>query len=188
MLSIAGACYRFIGDVVQAIRVLRSSSTDHLNANPPSMPHKADKTDELMVRALTAVFGMDANGRIKKERAHSVVKKLGLISNEEDDKHSFDLMGSGVSAENDDELGVEEVLGGLEGEGDWRRMELLHKAFAVFDLDGNGFIEAEQLKRVLECLGLDKGWDIGQIEKMVMLADLNLNGKVDFREFETMMR
>lgn len=57
----------------------------------------------------------------------------------------------------------------------------------IFNEDGNGFIEAVELKRVLECLGLDRGWNMGDIEKTVQVVDLNFDGKVDFSEFELMM-
>ena len=57
----------------------------------------------------------------------------------------------------------------------------------AFDEDGDGYIDAMELKRVLDCLGLDKGWDMSAIEKMVKVADLNFDGKVDFGEFELMM-
>lgn len=112
-----------------------------------------------------------------------MVEKLGLICCEEDDKSGvFDLPG-------DEEIPVEEVLGGMDEDEDGKKKsELLREAFKIFDEDGNGFIEAEELKRVLDCLGLmDKGWDMDQIEKMLRVVDLNLDGKVDFDEFEFMM-
>jgi len=34
---------------------------------------------------------------------------------------------------------------------------VLHEAFKIFDEDGDGYIDAMELKRVLDCLGLDKG-------------------------------
>ncbi|GKU87530.1 hypothetical protein SLEP1_g1922 [Rubroshorea leprosula] len=108
-----------------------------------------------MLRALTAVFGMDQNnGTIKKEKACQVVEKLGLVLGEEE-KIMFDLPGGGL----EDEMP-----------------------------DGNGFIDAKGLKRVLQCLGMDNGWDMGEIEKMLKVVDLHLDGKVDFAEFEVMMR
>ena len=85
----------------------------------------------------------------------------------------------------DDEVPVEEVLGELEDMS--KRSELLHEAFKIFDEDGDGYIDAMELKRVLDCLGLDKGWDMSAIEKMVKVADLNFDGKVYFGEFELMM-
>ena len=137
--------------------------------------------DDLVGRALKAVFGMDSNGRIKKEKAKLVVEKLGLMHNEEGES-SFDL----PSSSEGDELQVEEVLHGMEGDGA-KRVEMLREAFTVFDRDGDGYIEAMELKKVLECLGLDKGWGMEEIEKMVHVVDLNLDGKVDFSEFELMM-
>ena len=68
-----------------------------------------------------------------------------------------------------------------------KRSELLHEAFKIFDEDGDGYIDAMELKKVLDCLGLDKGWDMSAIEKMVKVADLNFDGKVYFGEFELMM-
>ncbi|MBA0568434.1 hypothetical protein Golob_005931 [Gossypium lobatum] len=75
-----------------------------------------------------------------------------------------------------------------EEEDESKRNELLRQAFKIFDEDGNGFIDAVELKRVLQCLGLDNGWDMTQIEKMLKVVDLNLDGKVDFTEFELMMK
>ncbi|KAJ4707657.1 putative Calcium binding protein/cast [Melia azedarach] len=139
------------------------------------------EVDDLMLRALTSVFGMENNGKINKERARKVVEKLGLMYGE-DGKSSFDLPGGGIL---EDEVPVEEALGKLE-EGS-KRNELLREAFKIFDEDGNGYIDAAELKRVLECLGLDKGWDMVEIEKMLKVVDLNLDGRVDFGEFELMM-
>ncbi|KAK4755972.1 hypothetical protein SAY87_009729 [Trapa incisa] len=131
-------------------------------------------TDDLTVRALRDVFGMEPDGRIKTERARRVVEKLGLMAIQKEDE--------GLK---DEEVRAEEVLGGIRDMTE--RNRLLKEAFEIFDEDGNGFIEAEELKRVLECLGLDEGWDMGEIEKMVRAVDLNLDGKVDFVEFESMM-
>lgn len=172
MMGITGVCSRLIGDLVHAFHgVSRCSSTESHIDEDCKQPQNAIKVDESMARALITVFGMETNGRIKKEKAKRVVKNLGLICYDEEDE---DL----------DEVPVEEVLGELESD---KRNEMLLEAFKIFDVDGDGFIEAVELKRVLECLGLDNGWDMAQIEKMVKVVDLNLDGKVDFSEFELMM-
>lgn len=195
MLGITGVCYRLIGDLVQAIGVVSKSSSSTLNVNIVPNSSSCDceqqqqqqqeavpqEVDDLMLRALTSVFGMENNGKINKERARKVVEKLGLMYGE-DGKSSFDLPGGGIL---EDEVPVEEALGKLE-EGS-KRNELLREAFKIFDEDGNGYIDAAELKRVLECLGLDKGWDMVEIEKMLKVVDLNLDGRVDFGEFELMM-
>lgn len=191
LLAISGACSRLIGDLVQAIGVSRSGSSSSYNIvtnctrECEQQTETAGPVDDLMLRALRAVFGMEKNGKIKKERAKKVVEKLGLIYNE-DDKSGFDLPGTGL----EDEVLVEEALGLGLGELDQegcKRDDLLREAFKIFDEDGNGYIDASELKRVLECLGLDEGWDMGDVEKMLKVVDLNLDGKVDFCEFELMM-
>lgn len=187
-MGITGVCVRLIGDMLHAFGNSKPSSATHLDEDHSTCkPQNACKVDDTMVRALITVFGMENNGRIKKENARRVVEKLGLTYSSEEDKSSFELPGDqdGVGLE-DDEVPVEEVLGGLEDMS--KRNELLHEAFKIFDEDGNGFIEAVELKRVLDCLGLDCGWDMGEIEKMVKAVDLNFDGKVDFGEFELMMK
>ncbi|KAH7524236.1 uncharacterized protein LOC107420658 [Ziziphus jujuba] len=198
-MGLTGACTRLLGDLVQTFggraMVTRSRNSEAL-INVQTHPTctstaQNNNVDDSMVRALITVFGMETSGRIKKEKARKVVEKLGLICCEEKEEEAvksritstFDLPGSG---DHEQEVMVEEVLG--EGDGWKKRNELLREAFNIFDEDGNGFIEAVELKRVLECLGLmDKGWDMDQIEKMLRVVDLNLDGKVDFDEFELMM-
>ncbi|KAL5558779.1 hypothetical protein UlMin_034990 [Ulmus minor] len=183
-MGIAETCSRLIGDLVSAIGggVSRSSSA----VNIDQKPENASKVDDSMARALITVFGMQNNGRIQKEKARQVVENLGLIRLEEEDESTMEVFE--LSGGDDAEVAVEEVLGGLEEEVDGsKRNELLLEAFKVFDEDGNGFIEAGELKRVLKCLGLDNGWEMDEIHKMLRVVDLNLDGKVDFGEFELMM-
>ncbi|XP_024168136.1 calmodulin-like protein 7 [Rosa chinensis] len=185
MMGITGVCSRLIGDLVHAFHGVSRCSSTEARIDEDCKPQSAIKVDESMARALITVFGMETNGRIKKEKAKRVVENLGLIcyDEEDEDKSKFDLPG-----DNDhDEVPVEEVLGELGNDDGSKRNEMLLEAFKIFDEDGDGFIEAVELKRVLECLGLDNGWDMAQIEKMVKVVDLNLDGKVDFSEFELMM-
>lgn len=186
MLGISGVCSRLVGDIVQALVSGPNPSSACIDSNPDcNLQTNALQVDDLMmIRALTAVFGMENNGKIKKDKARRVIEKLGMIKSgegEEQNKSGFDLPGS-----LEDEVPVEEVLSGLE-DGSDHRNQLLHEAFKVFDEDGNGYIEAAELKRVLHCLELDKGWEMNDIEKMLKAADLNFDGKVDFSEFELMM-
>ncbi|XP_022756261.1 probable calcium-binding protein CML43 [Durio zibethinus] len=152
------------------------SQHHHRSAPPP--------VHDLMLRALTAVFGMDqTNCRINKEKARQVVEMLGLVDQageDMQDTNHFDLPGGGGLEE---EIPLEEVLGvgGLMEDGS-KRNEPQRQDFRNFDEDGNGFMDALELKRVLQCLGLDNGWDMAQIENMLKVVDLNLDGKVDFSE------
>ncbi|XP_028802281.1 probable calcium-binding protein CML43 [Neltuma alba] len=185
-MGITEACSRIIGDFLQSFRRSQQGSNpqaDH-NSSRCCKPQNVLKLDDKMVSALITVFGMQNDGRIKKENARQVVEKLGLLYGSEEEKPSgFELPCHGGLE--DEEVPVEEVLNGLEDMS--KRSELLHEAFKIFDEDGDGYIDAMELKRVLDCLGLDKGWDMSAIEKMVNVVDLNFDGKVDFGEFELMM-
>ena len=185
-MGIREVCFRFVGDFLQAFRISSQPSSDSsmplfLDQNHP-IQQKVLKLDDKMVTALITVFGMENNGRIKKENARRVVDNLGLFYNAEEEKPPHE---GGLLEEEDDEVPVEYVLDGLEDVP--RHSELLREAFKIFDEDGDGYIDAMELKRVLDCLGLDKGWDMNTIEKMVKVVDLNFDGKVDFGEFELMM-
>nr|KYP70006.1 putative calcium-binding protein CML44 [Cajanus cajan] len=60
----------------------------------------------------------------------------------------------------------------------------LVKTFKVFDLDGDGFITSQELECVLKRLGL---WDGKDCRTMIRFYDTNLDGRLDFQEFKTMM-
>lgn len=187
-MGITEACSRFLGDFLQAyFKCSPQSSVSHLDHTACKPQQNMLKLDDKMVSALVTVFGMENNGRIKKESARQVVEKLGLMYGTSEGNNNKPLSGFelGEGGLLDDEVPVEEALGELEDMS--KRSELLHEAFKIFDEDGDGYIDAMELKRVLDCLGLDKGWDMSAIEKMVKVADLNFDGKVDFGEFELMM-
>jgi calcium-binding protein CML len=59
-------------------------------------------------------------------------------------------------------------------------------AFHVFDSDGNGFISADELHRVLSGLG-EKNLTIDDCRSMINAVDRNGDGRVDFAEFQCMM-
>ncbi|KAF9612442.1 hypothetical protein IFM89_000190 [Coptis chinensis] len=106
----------------------------------------------------------------QKEKARNVIEKLGLIGSN-DDENDFEFLGN-----SEEEWRVEEVVGEVDDD-ELRHTELLQCAFTVFDENGDGFIEALEVKRVLECLGLANGCDIEEFEKMVEAVDLNFDGK-----------
>ncbi|KAI3407315.1 uncharacterized protein J3R85_021110 [Psidium guajava] len=151
-----------------------------VDPGPACRTTKPTLFDGPTIQALTAVFGMEANGKIKKDSVRVVVEKLGLTGGKENSPNCPDPC-DGLK----EEVDAEDVIGGLEDASG--QSELLHQAFTIFDKDGNGFIEAVEPKRVLECLGLDRGWNVGDIEKLVQVVDLNLDGKVDVSESKLMM-
>ncbi|URE07527.1 calcium-binding protein [Musa troglodytarum] len=83
---------------------------------------------------------------------------------------------------------MEAVGGGGSGSGgdmSGTREELM-EAFRVFDVDGNGFISAEELRTVLVRLGHGK-CSLRECRLMIRAVDRNGDGLVDFDEFWSMM-
>merc|ERR1711871_1415799 len=56
--------------------------------------------------------------------------------------------------------------------------------FSIYDRDGNGYIELEELKEALP----DAGYEADEIETMFHQYDEDKNGKMDQQEFINMMR
>ncbi|XP_066915477.1 calmodulin-like [Clytia hemisphaerica] len=59
------------------------------------------------------------------------------------------------------------------------------EAFKVFDKDGNGFIKAAELRRVMTNLG-DKLTD-DEVDQMIRMSDLDGDGMVNYEEFTRIM-
>ena len=55
------------------------------------------------------------------------------------------------------------------------------EAFEVMDTDGDGYISADDLKKVMDKLGSNLGKE--DIEEMIKVADKNGSGKVNLDEF-----
>lgn len=56
--------------------------------------------------------------------------------------------------------------------------EKTREAFRVFDLDGNGYIDKNELRHVMKRLGENLSED--DVKEMFREADLNNDGKIDF--------
>lgn len=83
--------------------------------------------------------------------------------------------------------GVREVYGPDEVSGVMEEreasLEEVEEAFKVFDGNRDGFIDAEDLQRVLCRLGFEEGKEIEDCEKMIGAFDRNGDGKIGLEEF-----
>lgn len=66
--------------------------------------------------------------------------------------------------------------------------EDMMEAFNVFDQNRDGFIAVEELRSVLESLGLKQGRKSDDCRRMIMKVDVDGDGMVSFDEFKEMMR
>lgn len=62
-------------------------------------------------------------------------------------------------------------------------LEELNEAFLVFDVNRDGFIDADELQRVLHLLGFNQATGIQDCKKMITSYDENGDGRIDFNEF-----
>ncbi|XP_066399398.1 calmodulin-like protein 3 [Miscanthus floridulus] len=66
-------------------------------------------------------------------------------------------------------------------------VEEAREAFAVFDRNGDGFIDAAELRSVLTSLGLQSGVAEAECQRMIDAYDGDRDGRIDFLEFVKLM-
>lgn len=67
------------------------------------------------------------------------------------------------------------------------RLDEVREAFDVFDGNRDGFIDAEELQKVLCALGLKEGLEMENCRRMIGVGDEDGDGKIDFDEFVKFM-
>ncbi|XAR54125.1 hypothetical protein NMG60_11029135 [Bertholletia excelsa] len=134
-------------------------------------------------------FDANGDGKISPPELRRVLLKLGreesaAAEEAEGMVREMDRDGDGL-VDVDEFMSV--VSGGNGSDGSCGgREEDLKDAFLVFDYDGNGFISAGELQRVLLSLG-HRDCSLRKCQKMIKGVDRDGNGLVDFEEFRWMM-
>lgn len=66
-------------------------------------------------------------------------------------------------------------------------LEEVQEAFDVFDENKDGFIDAQDLQKLLLALGLNEGSELDKCKKMIRAFDENGDERIDFHEFLNFM-
>uniref|UniRef100_A0A1I8GC76 Calmodulin n=1 Tax=Macrostomum lignano TaxID=282301 RepID=A0A1I8GC76_9PLAT len=139
------------------------------------------------IRESFALFDKNGDGSISAEELGEVMKTLGQFPNADelqDMMRQVDEDGDGTIDFNEFVHMMSERM--LQDEENTTRKERqMKRAFAVFDKDGNGLIDSQELKRVMESLG-EKLTD-QEIDEMMREADKNGDGFVDYAEFAELL-
>lgn len=160
----------------------------------------AESNDKYMeeLREAFALFDKDNDGCITSKELMTVMNGLRLQITEQeivDLINNVDVDGSGTVDFNEflrmmsrSHYHVNRVQG-RSGSGEHGRhaeeLEEMRQAFRVFDIDGNGVIDENELKITMFNLG--ENLSDGDVKQMIKLADRNGDGKIDYEEFIAMM-
>jgi calmodulin len=164
-----------------------------------------EKTDKYVeeLREAFALFDKDNDGCITSKELHTVMNGLRLQITEQeiaDIINNVDVDGSGTVDFNEflrmmsrsqchvNRPGAGACRTGSAMTAEQRsaeELEEMRQAFRVFDIDGNGLIDANELKVTMFNLG--ENLSDRDVKQMIKLADRNGDGKIDYEEFIMMM-
>ncbi|PKA47096.1 putative calcium-binding protein CML30 [Apostasia shenzhenica] len=108
---------------------------------------------------------------VSREDVELVMEKMGLREVGDGENMKEYLNSEEISAIFEEEPSLEEVKA----------------AFSVFDENGDGFVDAGELQRVLCKLGFAERMALDSCEEMISLHDGNGDGMIDFGEFVKFM-
>ncbi|KAM0030362.1 putative EF-hand domain-containing protein [Helianthus debilis subsp. tardiflorus] len=153
-------------------------------SQPPPTPRTSRMNPEQLQR-IFQMFDKNNDGTITKHELNESLENMKIFISDEDLVRMIDK----VDINNDgcvdlDEFGVlyKEIMDKQENEED------MMEAFNVFDQNRDGFIAVEELRSVLESLGLKQGKVVDDCRRMIMKVDVDGDGRVSFNEFKEMMR
>ena len=128
--------------------------------------HSKGKEGNVNTQELANIF-KSINIDASDEEIKEIIKKLDL----EDKKEiNYDEFLTIINQKEKDVDGEEEVL----------------KAFKVFDKDGNGLININELKDII--LNMGNNWSENEINEMLAEADIDMDGYINYEDFvRTMM-
>ena len=136
------------------------------------------------------VFDMDKDGVISLKEMEGVLKTLGHYHSKSATQEMFKQVDKDGSGNIEFEEFLELIKNHLMYKGN--PLDELQNIFQYFDLDSDGFISNEELKKVLNLLSEMDNENTTpvndeDIEDMIKLADKNKDGKVDLSEFLELM-
>jgi Ca2+-binding EF-hand superfamily protein len=135
------------------------------------------------IRDAFALFDCDGDGVISSEEIGQAMRALGLqLSGEELHKmiKAADLNCDGVIDGEEFVRLMSDYFGRVSGGVD-DEVDTLREAFEVFDQERTGFIGACDIKKVF--LDLGERLSDADVEAMILVADLNSDGRISFEEF-----
>ncbi|KAK7308672.1 hypothetical protein VNO77_42292 [Canavalia gladiata] len=161
-----------------------SSSSSHIvshTQSSSSFPFSRAQFNEELEHVFKK-FDVNGDGKISASELGSIMRNLGQATSEEE----LDKMIHEVDSDGDGHISLEEFIElNTKGVDPDEVLENLKDAFAVFDIDGNGSITAEELHMVMVSIGDECSMD--ECRKMIDGVDSDGDGMINFEEFRMMM-
>ena len=123
------------------------------------------------------------DGNVNTQELANIFKAINIDASDEEIKEIIKKM----DLEGKKQINYEEFLTIInQKEKDVDEEEEVLKAFKVFDKDGNGFININELKDIM--LNIGNNWSENEINEMLGEADIDMDGYINYEEFvRTMM-
>jgi len=151
----------------------------------------ATQIDYKDINGLAAYFksmDVDGNGKISKEELKKGLEKQVASFNGKVPADFAKLMA--IDSDGDGSIDYTEFISGVIDKQTYLQRDVLWAAFRTCDADGNGKIEAKELRQLLEGKVGNVGAAIPEdkLKSMIAEADKNGDGLIDFDEFMAMMK
>ncbi|KAL9556128.1 hypothetical protein MBANPS3_002020 [Mucor bainieri] len=128
------------------------------------------------------LFDTDGDGSITAIELGTVLRKFGMKPT---DAELQDMVND-VDADGNGNIDFTEFLGLVKNmKTNTDETDDLKEAFKVFDVDGNGLIDREELRKVMS--SLNESLSEEELDAMIKEADTNGDGQISFDEFKVMM-
>lgn len=158
--------------------------------NDAHLPNGLPSKDKEMKEAFE-MFDKNQDGKISSEELGGVLRTLGHDYTMDDIE---DMIKHADTNENGyveyDEFILLMKRWSTQGKGDEEAAatsdeDKTKETFKVFDMDGNGYIDRQELRYIMKRLGENLGDD--DIQEMFRIADINGDGLIDYEEFTKLL-
>lgn len=122
-----------------------------------------------------AIFDDDGDGKISVTELQVLMETLGVVASTTDIEMSIKRVNKDEGCKS---ISFADFIFLMKAQ---KKKEEMLKAFERFDVNGDGYITAEELRQVMREAG--DSLDDEQVDSMITLADTDGDGKVNYEEF-----